>query len=236
MPLRNRHGAPTFDTSRPRELRRYFEDLEELMDEAHIADDADKKKKAVYYVDFETEQFWKAIPKFEDPNISYEEFKQAILVHYPEAADDFRYSLRDLDLLIGKHQHLGINSVKDLADYNLHFTAITNWLIKKQHLSDLERRRIYIQVFRPQLLTAITNQLRLENPGHHPNIPYPVPKVHAAAEFILLGNYTLEFNTSTATPIPPSTDNIFTAEHLIPFMAEVTKTVVKTLKIPNMLL
>ena len=58
MPLRKEHTAPTFDTSRSQELPRYFEDLEELMDRAHITDDSHKKKHTVYYVNFATEQQW----------------------------------------------------------------------------------------------------------------------------------------------------------------------------------
>ena len=143
MPLRKEHTAPTFDPSRSRELPRYFEDLEELMDRAHITDNSQKKKHTVYYVNFATEQQWKAIPEFEDPSISYKEFKQAILGYYPEASDDYIYSRRDLDLLVSRHQHLGITSVKDLADYNLPFMAITSWLIEKQQLDNLEQRRAY---------------------------------------------------------------------------------------------
>ena len=139
MPLRNEHATPTFDASQPRELTRYFQQLELLMDRAHITDKADKKKEAVYYVDFNTEQYWKAIPEFEDQNKSYKEFKKkALLTFYPDASDNFLYSLRDLDLLI-----------------------------------------------------------------------------------------------STATPIPPSTDNILTAKNLAPFMAEVTKSIVDALRGPN---
>lgn len=228
MPLRREEVAPTFDTSRPRELPRYFEDLERLMDRAQITDEADKKKEAVYYVNFDTEQLWKAIPEFEDPNISYEEFKKAILVYYPDASG---YSLRDLDLLISEHQHLGIASAKNLSDYHLRFMAITSWLIKKQHLSDLEQRRAYIRVFRPQLLSVITNQLQLKNPDHHPDIPYRVPEVYATAQFILQENSTLGL-TSTATSIAP-TDNILTIENLAPFMADVTKAIVDALQGPS---
>jgi hypothetical protein len=233
MPLRNEHAAPTFDTSRPRELPRYFENLEQLMDRAQITDESEKKKQSVYYVNFDTEQQWKAIPEFEDPNISYQDFKKAIMEYYPEASDGFRYSLQDLELLIGKHQHLGISSVNDLADYHLHFTAITSWLIEKQQLGDLEQRRAYIQAFRPQLLSVIINRLRLEKPDHHPNIPYRVTEVFVATRFILQGIPSSDF-TSTATSIPKSpnpTDNVLKIDSLIPFLANVTKSVVKALHV-----
>jgi len=154
------------------------------------------------------------------------------MVHYPEASDDFRYSLHDLNLLISEHQHLGIASTKDLSNYHLHFMAITSWLIKKQQLSDLKQRRAYIQVFRPQLLSAIISWLRLNNLDHHPNIPYQVPDVYAAARYILQGNTMLGY-TSTATSIPSPSKDILTVEDLAPFMSDVTKSIVDALRGPD---
>jgi hypothetical protein len=56
MPMRNERAAPTFDSSKPRELSRYFEDLEQLMKRATISDQQDMKKQVLRYVDFSTEQ------------------------------------------------------------------------------------------------------------------------------------------------------------------------------------
>ena len=41
-----------------------------------------KKKQVLWYIDFNTEQIWKTFPEFIDNNKTYEEFKEAILVHY----------------------------------------------------------------------------------------------------------------------------------------------------------
>jgi hypothetical protein len=119
MPMRNERAAPTFDSSKPRELSRYFEDLEQLMKHAAISDQQDMKKQVLRYVDFSTEQIWKTFPEFLDDNKTYQDFKDVILVHYPNASGDFVYSIRDMDLLIGERQHLSINSSKDLSDYHL---------------------------------------------------------------------------------------------------------------------
>jgi hypothetical protein len=70
-------------------------------------------------VDFSTEQIWKTFWEFLDNNKTYENFKDAILVHYPDASGNFVYSIRDMDLLIGKRQCLSINSTRDLSDYHL---------------------------------------------------------------------------------------------------------------------
>ena len=85
MPLRQDHGAPTFDPSRPRELNRFFDDLEQLFKRAKFNSKTDAKEMKKYtarYLDFNTEQLWTAFPEYSD-NSTYEEFKKAILVHYP---------------------------------------------------------------------------------------------------------------------------------------------------------
>jgi hypothetical protein len=109
------------------------------------------------------EQIWKTFLEFLDNNKTYENFKDVILVHYPDASGDFVYSIRDMDLLIGERQHLGINSTKDLSDYQLQFIVITTWLISKGQLGNLEQQRAYIRAFQSPLLSAIMNHLQLKN-------------------------------------------------------------------------
>src|SRR5271163_3062276 len=187
MPLRNERTAPKFDTSRARELPRYFEDLEQLLDRAQITDDIKKKKHAVRYTDFDTEQIWKSFPEFKSPSVPYEEFKKTILYHYPEASGDFFYSIGDLELLISERRRVGITSARDLFDYHLEFMAMTNWLIKERYLGELEQRGAYIRAFQYQLLTPITDRLQIKNPDHHPSVPYQVTEVYEAALYILRG-------------------------------------------------
>jgi hypothetical protein len=99
-------------------------------------------------------------------------------LHYPNASGDFVYSIRDMDLLIGKRQCLGINSTKDLSDYHLQFIAITTWLINKGQLGNLEQQRAYIRALTSPLLSAIMNCLQLKNADHHPNVPHKVKAVY----------------------------------------------------------
>ena len=123
--MRNERVAPKFDTSRARELPRYFEDLEQLLHPAQITDHIQKKKHTVRYTNFDTEQIWKSFPEFKTPSVSYEEFKKTILYHYPEASGDFFYSISDMELLISERRRKGITSARDLSDYHLEFLAIT---------------------------------------------------------------------------------------------------------------
>jgi hypothetical protein len=125
--MRNECAAPTFDSSKPRELSQYFEDLEQLMKRATISDQQDMKKQVLHYMDFSIKQIWKTFPEFLDDNKTYQDFKDVILVHYPDASGDFVYSIRDMDLLIGERQRLSINLTKDLSDYHLVLRKLS-WL------------------------------------------------------------------------------------------------------------
>jgi hypothetical protein len=200
MPARGERAAPSFDKSKPRELIRFFEELEYLFERAALAQETEKKKHVIRYVDFEVEQIWKTFPEFTDPTKSYKEFKAAILVHYPDASGDYVYSLRDMDIIIGERQRLGISNTIELAEYHLQFLTITSWLIEKQQLGVLEQQRGYLRAFQPRLLGAINNRLQMKYPDHHPNIPHTVQEVYEAARFILQSATTAPQNYFAPVP------------------------------------
>ena len=200
MPARGERAAPSFDPAKPRELVRFFEELEYLFNRAALEQESDKKKHVLRYVDFEVEQIWKTFPEYTNAAKTYQEFKAAILIHYPDASGDYVYSLRDMDLLIGERQRLGISNTVDLADYHLKFLAITSWLIQKQQLGTLEQQRGYLRGFQPRLLGAINNRLQMKDPDHHPNIPHTVQDVYEAARFILQSATTAPQNYFAPTP------------------------------------
>jgi hypothetical protein len=243
MSMCNECAAPTIDSSKPRELSRYFEDLEQLMKHTTISDQQDMKKQVLRYVDFNTEQIWKTFPEFLDDNKNYQDFKDAILVHCPDASGDFVYSIRDMDLLIGERQRLSINSTKDLSDYHLQFIAITTWLISKGQLGDLEQQRAYIRAFQSPLLSAIMNCLQLKNADHHPNVPHKVKAVYEAAHFVLQGYSSFAQNLiaannpqstplsqqSSTTGLSPTATTPVKAKDLSTLIAGFTKSIMDAL-------
>ena len=180
MPARGEDAAPIFDKLRPRELPRFFHNLECLFEQAAITSEADKKRHTLRYVDFDIEELWRAIPEFADPTKTYAEFKAGILYFYPD-----EYSLSDVDALIGERLRLGINSVKDLAVFHRRFLAITKWLIDRRQLCDLEQQRSYIRAFPLSLLSPILTRLQIKLPNHRPHIPYKVSDIYEAAQLVL---------------------------------------------------
>ena len=102
MPMLKERAAPTFNSTKPRELSRYFKNLELLMRHTKITTEEEKKKQVLQYVDCNTEQIWKTFPEFINNNKTYNKFKDTILIHYPNATKNFVYFIRDMDLLISK--------------------------------------------------------------------------------------------------------------------------------------
>ena len=185
MPARGERSAPTFDKAKPRELSRFFAELERLFVRVGVTAAQDMKDDVLRYVDFDVEQIWKTFPEYADITKSYLQFKAAILVHYPDATGDYVYALRDMDSLIGDYQRSGIHTTDNLQAFHLQFLAITTWLIEKGQMSDLEQRRAYIRVFQHNLLSAINNRLQMKFLAHHPNVPHIIQDVHEAARYVL---------------------------------------------------
>jgi hypothetical protein len=196
---------------------------------------AEKKEYATRYVDYTTEQTWKTFPEFKTNTKTYKEFKEAVLKYYPDASGDFIYSIRDMDMLTGERQRLGINSTRELSDYHLQFLSITTWLIDKGQLGSLEQQRAYIRVFQPELLSAIMNRLQVTNINHHPSKPYSVEKVYDAARFLLQGTspsgmYGTAAPTvpKAASPIIPLSPEVYVkSENLGSMFAEFSKNIIE---------
>ena len=205
MPTRGERAAPLFDKSRPREITRFFNDLEVLFSQAQIASDTEKKKLVVYYTDFETEQIWKSFAEFGNLASTYQNFKDVILEYYPDASGDYVYSMRDVDVIISERQRLGINSTNDLTDFHLHFLAITTWLMNKGQLSDLEQKRSYLRAFQPSLLAAVTRRIQTIHPTQHPNKPHTIKEVFDAAIHVLQSTSVNQQYIAPAPVVPPIT-------------------------------
>ena len=227
MPMRNERAAPTFDSSKPREIPRFFEDLESLMNRANIITDTEKKKQVLKYIDVNTEQMWKTFPEYILATHTYDDFKKVILDQYPDASDEYVYSMRDMDVLIGEKQRTGIATMQELSEYHLEFMAITRWLITKKHLGELEQQRAYVRAFQPHFLSLIMNRLAIKHSDHHPNVPYEIKDVHAAARFILQGTSMQNLPPAASgspSPMTASSNDYVKTETLASMMAEFTKT------------
>jgi hypothetical protein len=83
MLSRGEQSAPTVDILRPRTLIHFFKELEPLFARAGITAEQDMKEQVVKYVNMDLEDVWEQYPEFKDATKTYDDFKKAIIAHYP---------------------------------------------------------------------------------------------------------------------------------------------------------
>jgi len=85
MPARGHVTTPKFISSQPRELPHYFNELNNLFQDANITDKGIKKAQACWYVDIDKSKLWQALPEYTSK--TYNDWKEAVLALYPEVTD-----------------------------------------------------------------------------------------------------------------------------------------------------
>jgi hypothetical protein len=93
---------------------------------AQIVDDAEKKKHACRYVDIDTTDLWEAIPEF-DGTKTFDNFKSTIFKLYPGSESERKWTIADMDKLVGEQLRVGILNVSDLGNYYRVFTPLPNF-------------------------------------------------------------------------------------------------------------
>jgi hypothetical protein len=99
MPPRGHGSTPKFTPGIPRELQRYFKELELLFGPAQVVDDTEERKHACQYVDINTVDLWEAIPEF-DVTKTFDEFKSTIFKLYPGSESEHKWTIADMDKLV----------------------------------------------------------------------------------------------------------------------------------------
>lgn len=204
MPVRGDRAAPKFDPKQPRELRRYFADLEFAFIRAQVTDVAEQKRHSTRYVDVDTSELWETVPEFLDATKTFDEYCTAVAALYPGADEDRKWSVADMDKLVGERTRLGILSLGDLGEYYRQFLIITTFLRSKGRLSEAEQSRAYVRGFTPDFWRIVSQRLQLKNPDHFPDDPYNLKEIHDAAHYVLHGTPSTIPEASTSLPVSTS--------------------------------
>jgi hypothetical protein len=188
MPTRGHTTAPKFSPDQPRELRRYFEELEVLFGSCSITAEPEMKKHACRYLDIDTSDFWQSIPEY-GPATNYANWKVAIYKLYPGSDDQRRWTMTDMDKLVGERTRLGIQSVDELASYYRSFHTITSHLIAQSRISTSEQSRAFVRGFQPSLWSKVKQRLEIKFPDFDQDSAYTLEQVYNAATYILHGTH-----------------------------------------------
>jgi hypothetical protein len=158
---------------------------------------------------------------------------------YPGAQGDRKWTIADMDKLIGEQLRMGIYDAQELSGYYRAFYQITQYLrTSRQQLSEAEQSRAFVRGFQPDFWSKIETRLEVKYPDHFPGDPYPLMGILEAAEWVLHkttpATFTLRSssiipnhpNTSHAIPTSPTTVK---TEDLSAMFDKFTSTLLKTL-------
>ena len=184
-PLRGAHGAPAFDGV-PTHLNRYFEDIDIVLTGINPdVPEADLIRYAKHYLDTDTCLLWETLTPEPHPEWTWDTFKAAVRRLYPGSDGGRLFSVADLDRFISDSAQKGVYTRAEHGEYYRDFLRITSHLITSQRMSTNDRNRLYILGFGDHTRRRIESRLAIILPDHHPEDPYPMNEVHAAAEFLL---------------------------------------------------
>jgi hypothetical protein len=163
LPACGHSTTPSFDPTHPRELRCYFNELELLFVASNSIAPGLMKKHACHYLDIDTSELWQSIPEYA-PSSSFNHFRIAVHKLYPGLEDDRKFSILDMDKLIGEQLHIGIHDSNNLGVYYRAFYNITKFLLAKNHISEAEQSRAFVHGFQHVLWTHIAHRLKFKIP------------------------------------------------------------------------
>jgi hypothetical protein len=101
-----------------------------LFGPAQIVNNMEKKKHAYQYVNIDTADLWESIPEF-DIAQTFKEFKLAIHKLYPRSKSKCKWTIVDMDKLVGEQLQMGILDINDLGNYYQMFYSISKFLLNK---------------------------------------------------------------------------------------------------------
>ena len=125
MPMRRECSAPSFDPSQPRELVRYFGELEDHFARCCISDLDERKRYTLRYVPMEVEDLWSLLPGWTAAS-SWDALKLAVMARYPACQDAFRYTFADLLSLVERRRSEGdFGTVTEWSSYFNQYLVIS---------------------------------------------------------------------------------------------------------------
>jgi hypothetical protein len=235
MPARGQSTTPKFNPSQPRGLCRYFAELATLFLTCNINTHAVKKMYACRYLDVDSAELWETLPQYQEPH-TYSAFETAVFLLYPGSEEDNKWSIADMDKLIGEQLCLGILNTTDLGVYYHSFYAITQFLKTQGRLSNHEQSRAFLRGFQADLRQRVAQRLELKHPDHYPDDHYDLTVIHAAAKFVLHGTTPTMFqsrlppaSSSTSPPTTVASPSVVKTEDFGSFLNKFAQTLIKAL-------
>ncbi|PPQ71592.1 hypothetical protein CVT25_007902 [Psilocybe cyanescens] len=181
MPGRNHHSAPKFDRA-PASLVRFLDEVHRLGANCSLSEQ-ETIDHALAYAPTEDYDLWALQPVASGGN--WAAFKAAMIGLYPGASGNRKYSVNDLQNLIEEQASVPMKTQNQFGEYYRAFLKISMFLKAKDRLTDREISNMFFQGFPLEFRREVREQLRLQNPQHHPDDPWSLDEISEAAIFVL---------------------------------------------------
>ncbi|KAG5640348.1 hypothetical protein DXG03_009137 [Asterophora parasitica] len=200
MPRRNSYNALVFNGKAVRELGWYFSDLELLFTDCGITDEAEKKAYGCCYLNINDHTLWKSIDSY--TTNSYDDWKAKIFELHPGSEENAQFNQTDLDLLLTTTRTTGICSLSKLGEFHRTYLNISNFLVSKGIIADLEQYKAFCSIFSPAMWTQIQSRLNIVKPNHAVGTPYTIMEILSAATFYFKQASAISTDAIATTPGP----------------------------------
>ena len=159
MPNRRDNRAPSYNRSHPEELLRFIEDVEKELARANIDGDQDMKEWLRYYADQRSADEWTVLETYPLGHGSFEEFKEELVSHYPEATDSVEGSITRLDKLCAKSKPLTSENLSVMLEFIRGFKFEGRKLLAGGCISNREIVTKFLNCLDPELKRTVVWQV-----------------------------------------------------------------------------
>ena len=202
MPLSRECIALRFDSSKPREICKLWEDIETHFEQSSITDN-ERKPWVLQYVDLDTHNFWESFEEASSDEKTYEEFKTKINEYYPRADGTRQHMTAELLAYIDQALSDGIWDKDKDTTFAHGFMQKSQYLLKKEVISKNEQSQFLLGTLRPNLCAQVIRQLEIICKDLEPDVAYPIGEIDKAIQFCLIST-TSSFMTSNAASNHPT--------------------------------
>ncbi|KAG2750989.1 hypothetical protein P692DRAFT_201710279, partial [Suillus brevipes Sb2] len=115
----------------------------------------------------------------------YDSFIKEVKDMYPGWEGDCRYTVADLQAVAQKHANEPMTWHDEFSAYDRAFHKVMQQLMNKGIVGTAERDRIFLEGLPSDIQMQTCTRLLIKFPDHHPQDPYPLKDVRAAALFLL---------------------------------------------------
>ena len=217
MPVRGTNQAPKFDGTTP-QLRDFLETFDASANDAGLLGN-DRIKQILRYLSSDDRELWSGLP--EASLSDYEAFIKEVKDMYPGWEGDRRYTVADLQAVAQKHANEPMTWRDEFSVYDRAFRKVMQQLMNKGIVGTAERDRIFLEGLPSDIQTQTRTRLLIKFPDHHPQDPYPLKDVRAAALFLLPESPPPP--QSASTPVNTALNNLLPKTAQKPAKGAVTK-------------